>query len=260
MVLFYSFSVFPFCIVLDFSVFFDRFILTFFIRFVFLPVSPWLSVVLLSLLPLHFSFCHVFWFFTPPLLSFLIFSSICTSFFLSPRLSLFLASLQSHKIWSWLSIYSARGSVAMTTKLEARAPGSYFWSSAVMLDTAFSSALSLSVFLSLSLPFCCFFCLSLSHCVHCSLFSPSLCFSLCPSLFDKGSAGEGSGSRWPLACFRLLNDLFHPWGRTKSVFWLLSDARAEIALTSPKCFAQFSLKSKLADFISCLSYLCPHFE
>lgn len=166
---------------LHFSVFFDRFIWTFFIRFVFLPVSPRLSVVLLSLLPLHFSFCHVFWFFTPPLLSFLIFSSICTSFFLSPRLSLFLASLQSHKIWSWLSIYSARGSVAMTTKLEARAPGSYFWSSAVMLDTAFSSALSLSVFLSLSLslPFCCSFCLSLSLTLHCSLFSLSLCPSLC---------------------------------------------------------------------------------
>jgi len=35
-------------------------------------------------------------------------------------LSLFLASLQSHKIWSQSSIYSACGSVAMTTKLEAR--------------------------------------------------------------------------------------------------------------------------------------------
>lgn len=179
---FYCFSVFPFCFVLHFSVFFDRFILTFFIRFVFLPVSPRLSVVLLSLLPLHFSFCHVFWFFTPPLLSFLIFSSICTSFFPSPRLSLFLASLQSHKIWSWLSIYSARGSVAMTTKLEARAPGSYFWSSAVMLDTAFSSALSLSVFLSLSPYLSVALSVSLSHSPLLSLFSLSLCFSLRPSL------------------------------------------------------------------------------
>lgn len=72
-------------------------------------------------------------FFSPPL-----FFSICIAFSLPVYLSLFLASLQLHKIWSWLSIYSARGSVSMTTKLEARAPGSYFWSSAVMSDTAFS--------------------------------------------------------------------------------------------------------------------------
>lgn len=93
-------------------------------------------------------------------------------------ISLFLASLQSHKIWSWLSIYSAHGSVAMTTKLEARAPGSYFWSSAVMLDTAFSPALCLSVFLSLSHYLSVGFSDSLS--LHCCLsLSLSLSISFC---------------------------------------------------------------------------------
>lgn len=163
--LFHCDSVFPFGFFFHFSVFMKSFILIFFILF-FLPflhdstLSSFRSFLCVSLsltspdfsLPLS---CHS-----------LFFSSICRSFFLSPCLSLFLASLQSHKIWSWLSIYSARGSVTMTTKLEARAPGSYFWSSAVMLDTAFSP---LSV------------CLPLSHCLSVSL-SLSVAVSVSPSI------------------------------------------------------------------------------
>lgn len=153
---------------------FDFYIL--FVHFIFLSFSPWLFILLFSLR-----------FFTPPLLSFLIFSSICMLFFLSPRLSLFLASLQSQKIWSWLSIYSAHGSVTMTTKLEARAPGSYFWSSAVMLDTAFSPcALCLSPSLSLSIAVSVFLSIGVSFLVTIfvavSSVSPSVALSLCCSM------------------------------------------------------------------------------
>src|SRR4029434_6031868 len=42
------------------------------------------------------------------------------------------------------SINSACGSVAMTTKLDARAPGSYFWSRAVMSSLSFSLSFSLT--------------------------------------------------------------------------------------------------------------------
>lgn len=178
-----------------------------------------------------------------------------------------------------MSIYSAHGSVTMTTKLEARAPGSYFWSSAVMLDTAFSPcvlclspslslSIAVSVFLSIGVSFLVTIFVAVSSLSLPLLLSLSLCcsMSLALSLLIGLSVDCCLSLSLSLYCSTLVSVVlslsfslclsFHL--ENQECFLTVLGACATISLGSQKSFS-ISLRIKvlleLAHFLGCV-FVC----